>query len=167
MGSRRLRIVAALGAGVLLALTLTTWATGASDKVGSKQAAFAANKCGLGNGKKATGKVIKLGGIFTLVPGIDFTTIAKIAKAYFDCVNDNGGINGQRINFKTYTEQLKPEQDAALARKLAESDKVVGVVGSTSIIECEVNNKYWAQKGYFNIIAGVPGACSARRTTPR
>jgi branched-chain amino acid transport system substrate-binding protein len=141
----------------LTALLLTTWATGASTKVGTGSAV--ASKCGLGNGKKATGKAIKLGGIFTLVPGIDFTTIGKIAKAYFDCVNDNGGINGQRINFKMYTEQLQAPQNAALAKKLAESDKVVGVVGSTSLIECEVNHKYWEAQKYFMIIAGVPGAC--------
>src|SRR5262249_48869802 len=122
-------------------------------------AAAGGPKCGLGNGKKAKGAPIKLGGIFTLVPGIDFTTIAKIADAYFKCVNDNGGINGKPISFKIYTEQLKPEQNAALAKKLVESDKVVGVVGSTSLIECEVNHKYWESKGYFNIIAGVPGAC--------
>jgi branched-chain amino acid transport system substrate-binding protein len=157
MGSRRLRIVSALAGGVLLALLLTTYASGTSGKVGTGSAT--ASKCGLGNGKKATGKVIKLGGIFTLVPGIDFTTIAKIANAYFKCVNDNGGINGQRISYTIYTEQLKPEQNAALARKLATSDKVVGVVGSTSLIECSVNAKYWKSQGYYNIIAGVPGEC--------
>jgi len=135
----------------LVAIMLAAGPSGAASTAGPK--------CGLGNGKKATGAPIKLGGIFTLVPGIDFTTIGKIADAYFKCVNDNGGINGRRISFKIYTEQLKPEQDAALAKKLAESDKVIGVVGSTSLIECEVNHKYWESKGYFNIIAGVPGAC--------
>jgi branched-chain amino acid transport system substrate-binding protein len=149
-----------------VAMVLAVQATGGSQaptkaptaaKVG--MASPVAGKCGLGNGKKATGAPIKLGGIFTLVPGVDFTTIGKIADAYFKCVNDNGGINGRRISYRMYTEQLKPEQNAALARKLAESDKVVGVVGSTSLIECEVNNKYWQQQGYFMIIAGVPGAC--------
>ena len=138
----------------LVALMLAAGPSGAANSVAS-----AGPKCGLGNGKKAKGAPIKLGGIFTLVPGIDFTTIGKIADAYFKCVNDNGGINGRPISMKIYTEQLKPEQNAALAKKLAESDKVVGVVGSTSLIECEVNHKYWESKGYFMIIAGVPGAC--------
>jgi branched-chain amino acid transport system substrate-binding protein len=135
----------------LVAIMLAAGPSGAATTAGAK--------CGLGTGKKAKGAPIKLGGIFTLVPGVDFTTIGKIADAYFKCVNDNGGINGRPISFKIYTEQLKPEQNAALAKKLAESDKVVGVVGSTSLIECEVNHKYWESKGYFNIIAGVPGAC--------
>jgi branched-chain amino acid transport system substrate-binding protein len=145
------------------ALVLVASSTGSNSAagpiVGQGKASATKSICGLGNGKKARGAAIKLGGIFTLVPGVDFTTIGKIADAYFKCVNDNGGINGRPISFRIYTEQLKPEQNAALAKKLAESDKVVGVVGSTSLIECEVNNKYWQRQGYYMIIAGVPGAC--------
>src|SRR5262245_53366890 len=46
-------------------------------------------ECGMGTGEKASGDPIKLGGIATNVPGIDFTWITGMAKAYFDCVNDN------------------------------------------------------------------------------
>ncbi len=160
---RKLGAAGALVASVVLALALTAWAPGASNapaaKVGSGKASATKSVCGLGNGKKATGAAIKLGGVFTLVPGVDFTTIGKIAKAYFDCVNDNGGINGRRISYKIYTEQLKPEQITALAKKLVESDKVVGVVGNTSFIDCPVNHKYYEQQGFYVIIAGVPGEC--------
>jgi branched-chain amino acid transport system substrate-binding protein len=121
--------------------------------------ATGAAKCGLGTGKKATGKPILIEGIFTLVPGIDFTTIGKLAKAYFDCVNDNGGINGQRINYKLYTETLDPGKIAALAKKIIEQDKAVGVVGNTSLIDCPVNHKYYESKGAYVIVAGVPGEC--------
>ena len=47
-----------------------------------------------------------------LIPGVDFTTVGKVAKAYFDCVNDNGGINGRPIKYTLYTEQLNPAQEA-------------------------------------------------------
>ena len=115
--------------------------------------------CGLGNGKKARGAPIKLGGIDMLIPGVDFTTIGKVAKAYFDCVNDNGGINGRPIQYTLYNEQLNPAQEAALARKLIESDKVVGIVGNTSFAECGVNWKYYKSKGYVVIGAGVQAEC--------
>ena len=62
-----------------------------------------------------------------------------MAKAYFDCVNNNGGIYGRRIQYFIETEQTDPGQNAALAKKLAESTKVVGMVGNTSIIECAIN----------------------------
>ncbi len=94
-----------------------------------------------------------------LIPGVDFTTISKVANAYFQCVNDNGGINGRPIRYIQYTEQLNPAQEAALARKLIEQDKVVGVVGNTSFAECGTNWKYYQRKGFVVIGAGVQAEC--------
>ena len=151
--------VAAAGACVL-ALMLAGWATGAQDApVGSGKASAKKSVCGLGTGKKATGTPIKLGGIDMLIPGVDFTTIGKTAKAYFDCVNDNGGIHGRPIKYILYNEQLNPAQEAALARKLIQTDKVVGVVGNTSFAECGTNWKYYKSKGYVVIGAGVQAEC--------
>jgi branched-chain amino acid transport system substrate-binding protein len=164
MRSTRLRIGVALAVCAVAALGLSAaLAAGASQRpaavLGSGTASATKSVCGLGTGKKATGKPILLEGIFTLVPGIDFTTIGKVAKAYFDCVNDNGGINGQRINYKLYTETLDPGKVAALAKKIVEQDKAIGVVGNTSLIDCPVNHKYYESKGVYAIIAGVPGEC--------
>jgi branched-chain amino acid transport system substrate-binding protein len=167
MRSKRLRrgaVLAAAGTAALVLVVAAFAAAGGSARglrVG--QVGAGRSVCGLGNGKKATGRPIKLAGMFTLVPGIDFTPVGTIANAYFKCVNDNGGINGRPIAYKIYTEQLKPDGDAALARKMVEQDKVVGIVGSTSLIDCSVDHKYYEQKGYFLIIAGVPGECF---TTP-
>ena len=113
----------------------------------------------MGTGQKATGDPIKIGGIATNVPGIDFTWITGMTKAYFDCVNDNGGINGRPIEYIAETEQIDPQQIAALATKLIEQDKVLGLVGNTSIIDCSVNKDYYAEQGFYLIIAGVDQAC--------
>ena len=113
----------------------------------------------MGTGKKATGAPIKLGGIDMLIPGVDFTTIGKTAAAYFQCVNDNGGINGRPIDYTLYNEQLNPAQEASLARKLVQSDKVVGIVGNTSFAECGTNAKYYQSKGFVVIGAGVQAQC--------
>jgi branched-chain amino acid transport system substrate-binding protein len=126
---------------------------------GGGQAQAAASKCGLGNGQKATGTPIKLGAIATKQPGTDFTDIPNTAKAYFDCVNDNGGINGRPIDYSIETEQTDPGQVASLARKLIQSEKVLGIVGNTSIIECAVNHKYYEQQGYFIIGSGIAPEC--------
>ena len=83
-----------------------------------------------------------------LIPGVDFTTIGKVAQAYFDCVNDNGGIKGRPDPVHPLRgEKLNPAQQAALARKLVESDKVVGIVGNTSFTECGTNWKYYRSRG--------------------
>ena len=157
---RRIAFAVALPVALLATVALATAASSRSTaKVGSAAAGATVSKCGAGTGKKATGAPIKLGGIDMLIPGVDFTTIGKVAKAYFDCVNDNGGIKGRPIKYTLYNEQLNPAQEAALARKLIESDKVVGVVGNTSFAECGVNWKYYKSKGYLVIGAGVQAEC--------
>jgi branched-chain amino acid transport system substrate-binding protein len=118
-----------------------------------------ASKCGLGNAKKASGAPIKLGAIATKQPGTDFTDIPNAAKAYFDCVNENGGINGRPISYVLETEQTDPGQAAAAAKKLVETEKVLGIVGNTSIIECTVNHKYYEAKGYYVIGSGIAPEC--------
>ena len=73
----------------------------------SAESPFAAPARARGNGL-----TLKLGGIDMLIPGVDFTTIGKVAAAYFACVNDNGGIHGHRISYTLYNEQLNPAQEA-------------------------------------------------------
>ena len=164
MRSTKITIGVACAVTGVLALMLAGWASGAGTSsaaapVGSGKASATKSVCGLGTGKKASGRPIKLGGIDMLIPGVDFTTIGKVAKAYFDCVNDNGGIRGRPISYTLYNEQLNPAQQASLARKLVESDKVVGIVGNTSFTECGTNWKYYKSKGYTVIGAGVQAEC--------
>jgi branched-chain amino acid transport system substrate-binding protein len=116
-------------------------------------------ECGMGTGEKATGEPIKLGAMATKAPAADFTWITSLTRAYFDCVNDNGGINGRPIDYVTYEEQVDPQQIAGFAKKLVEEDKVLGIVGSTSLIECSVNKDYYAEQNYYLIIAGVAQDC--------
>ena len=116
-------------------------------------------ECGMGTGQKATGEPIKLGAMATKAPAADFTWITSLTRAYFDCVNDNGGINGRPIDYVTYEEQIDPQQIAGFAKKLIEEDKVLGIVGSTSLIECSVNKDYYAAQNFYLIIAGVAQDC--------
>ncbi len=131
-----------------------TTAAGGSATTAAGGAAASTNiqkpgECGMGTGQKATGDPIKIGSINTNVPGIDFTWISSMAKAYFDCVNDNGGINGRPIQYIEEDEHIDPAEIAGLAKKLAEQDGVLGFVGNTSIIDCSVNGKYYADNGFF------------------
>lgn len=118
-----------------------------------------ASKCGLGNGQKATGAPIKIGAIVTKQPGTDFTDGTNMQAAYFACVNDNGGINGRPVELIAETEQSDPGQVANLGKKLIESDKVNAIVGSFSLLECAVNGKYYASKGFNEIDAGIAPEC--------
>jgi branched-chain amino acid transport system substrate-binding protein len=42
-------------------------------------------------------------------------------------VNDGGGINGRKVNLIIYDDRLNPQEAVAIANKLIEKDKVVGV----------------------------------------
>ena len=147
--------LSALAAVVLLVVA----ACGGSSSGGSTANTGPTSKCGAGNGQKATGAPIKLGAIVTKQPGTDFTEITGMAQAYFNCVNDNGGINGRPIQYLVDQEQSDPQQVAADATDLIQNQKVLGMVGSTSLTECTVNHSYYEQQGYYAIVAGVPKEC--------
>jgi branched-chain amino acid transport system substrate-binding protein len=159
--SRRLTVALALLVGLLATAVLATGASSDSTAVpiGSGKESATKSVCGLGTGKRATGPPIRLGAIATKQPGTDFTDIPNMAKAYFDCVNDNGGIRGRPIRYFIETEQTRPGQIAALARKLVESRKVLGVVGNTSILECAINHKYYEARGIYMIGSGIAPEC--------
>jgi branched-chain amino acid transport system substrate-binding protein len=167
MRFRRATLALAIPVVLAAAAVLATAASSSSStpqKVGQGKAAAATSVCGLGNHKRATGSPIKLGAIATKQPGTDFTDIPNMAKAYFDCVNANGGIFGHRIQYTIQTEQTDPGQVAALAKKLVESTKVVGLVGNTSIIDCSINHKYYEAKGLYVIASGIAPECYGRDT---
>ncbi len=164
MRSRKLTAGVALAASGVIALLLAAWATGAIQTttqapVGSGKASPTKSVCGLGNGKKARGAPIKIGAIVTVVPGLNWDEISDSARAYFNCVNDNGGINGRRIQYIVYEEQINPEQITAFAKKLLEEDKVIALVGTTDILDCAVNGAYYAQKKFYVIGNGVHDVC--------
>src|SRR5438067_11874248 len=137
-----------------------TGSTPATSSSGSASTAtVSTSSCGSKPGVAATLTPIPLGAIATNQPGTSFTDIPNMAKAYFDCVNANGGINGHPIKLYIATEQTNPAQVAADAKQLVQTDKVVGIVGNTSIIECSVNSSYWQKLGFYVIDSGIAPEC--------
>ena len=132
---------------------------GGTSTAGAGSATASASKCGLGNGQKASGEPIKLGAIATKQPGADFTQVPGMAKAYFDCVNDNGGINGRPVQYITETEQTNPQQVVSLVTKMWEDEKVLGFVGNMSFLDCPVNQQFYAKNNIYAIVAGVSREC--------
>src|SRR5260370_11872890 len=59
-----------------------------------------------------------------------FGTIGKAEAAYFDMVNDRGGINGRKIKFISYDDSSNPTTAVEQTRKLIETDKVLLMFGS-------------------------------------
>jgi len=82
-----------------------------------------------------------------------------MAQAFFGCVNDNGGINGRPVQYIVDQEQTDPQQVAANAVDLIQNQKVLAMVGNTSLIDCTVNHAYYEAQGFYPIVAGVPKEC--------
>src|SRR3990167_2557066 len=117
MRSKKLITGIALAASSVVALLLAAWATGAVQSpaaapVGSGTASPTKSVCGLGTGKKAKGKPINIGAIVTVAVGVNWDEITDNVRAYFNCVNDNGGINGRPLKYIVHVDPLHPAPPA-------------------------------------------------------
>ena len=56
-----------------------------------------------------------------------YGTIGKTIAAYFRKVNDEGGVNGRKINFISYDDSYSPPKAVEMVRKLVEQDQVAAV----------------------------------------
>ena len=66
-------------------------------------------------------------------PASSFGAIGRTAAAYYRMINDQGGINGRRINFITLDDGYSPPKAVELARRLVEQDEVLGLFGSVGV----------------------------------
>jgi branched-chain amino acid transport system substrate-binding protein len=122
-------------------------------------AAAAAARCGLGSATPATGSPIVLGAIVTDQPGPDFLDEATMARAYFACVNANGGIYGHPIRYDVLATRSNRAEVAAGARELVDKDHVVAIVGSASLPDCSVNGGTYAANGFAVLDVGAAPQC--------
>jgi ABC-type branched-subunit amino acid transport system substrate-binding protein len=60
-------------------------------------------------------------------PASAYGAIGKTIAAYFRMVNDQGGINGRKVNFITYDDGYSPPKTVEMVRKLVEQDQVLFV----------------------------------------
>jgi ABC-type branched-subunit amino acid transport system substrate-binding protein/TRAP-type uncharacterized transport system substrate-binding protein len=58
-------------------------------------------------------------------PAASYGIIGKTIAAYFNSINDQGGINGRKINFISYDDAYNPQKTVEQTRKLVEDDKVL------------------------------------------
>jgi branched-chain amino acid transport system substrate-binding protein len=117
------------------------------------------SKCGTKPGVKATGTPINIGTIDTKQPGTDFSDGPNMIIAYYNCVNENGGVNGHPVKLFVEYDQTQPAQIAAAAKKLIQTDHVVGIVGVFDLLECTINQGYWKQLGVNEMGAGIAPEC--------
>src|ERR1700682_2993205 len=68
---------------------------------------------------------IKIGNVMPYSgPASAYAAIGKTEAAYFKMINDQGGINGRKVNFISYDDGFSPPKTVEQVRKLVESDEV-------------------------------------------
>ncbi|WP_420131820.1 ABC transporter substrate-binding protein, partial [Rhodopseudomonas sp.] len=75
-------------------------------------------------------------------PASAYGTAGIIEAAYFRMINDQGGINGRKINFVSYDDAYSPPKTVEQARKLVESDEVLLIFNSLGTPPNSAIHKY-------------------------
>jgi branched-chain amino acid transport system substrate-binding protein len=95
----------------------------------------------------ATDTEIKIGNIMPYSgPASAYGIIGRTEAAYFKKINEEGGINGRKINFISYDDAYSPPKAVEQARKLVESDEVLLVFNSLGTPSNSAIQKYMNSK---------------------
>src|ERR1700726_3916213 len=106
----------------------------------------------------ATDTEIKLGNIMPYSgPASAYGVIGKIEDAYFKMINEQGGINGRKINFISYDDGYSPPKAVEQARKLVESDEVLFVFGPLGTPSNKAIQKYLNSKKVPQLFVATGG----------
>ncbi len=75
-------------------------------------------------------------------PVSGFSIAGKVQSAYFRMINDNGGINGRKINLISLDDNFSPPKTVEQVRRLVESDEVLLIFGSLGTATNAAVQKY-------------------------
>jgi len=77
-------------------------------------------------GPGVTDSEIKIGNTMPYSgPASSYGTIGKAESAFYKMINDQGGVNGRKINYISYDDAYTPPKTVEMARKLVEQDQVL------------------------------------------
>jgi branched-chain amino acid transport system substrate-binding protein len=79
-------------------------------------------------------------------PASAYGTIGKVEAAYFRMLNEQGGINGRKINFISYDDSYSPPKTVEMVRKLVEQDQVAFVFNTLGTPTNTAIQKYLNQQ---------------------
>lgn len=134
---------------------------GAADNTGSASGDASAASSDAGSADAGGDKApIVIGSVNTQSGPATFPEASQAAAAYFDQVNKDGGINGHQIKYTALDDKGDPATAQSSARQIVGEDGAVALVGSASLLECEINAKYYEQEKILSIPGvGVDPGC--------
>ncbi len=98
---------------------------------------------------------IKIGNILAYSgPVSSLGVIGRVEAAYFKKINDEGGINGRKINFISYDDAYSPPKTVEQARKLVEGDEVLFIFNPVGTPTNAAIQKYMNSKKVPQLFVG-------------
>ena len=111
---------------------------------------------------------IKIGNIMPYSgPLSAYALIGRTQAAFFKKLNDEGGINGRKINFISYDDAFSPPKTVEQARKLVESDEVLLIFQSLGTPTNNAIQKYLDLKKVPQLLSPPARQNSATRRISR
>src|ERR1700742_4753569 len=80
-------------------------------------------------------------------PGSLYGVLGRIGEAYFQMLNDQGGINGRKIKFLTMDDAYSAPKCVEATRRLVEQEEVLALYGSLGTAPQTAVHKYLNSKG--------------------
>jgi branched-chain amino acid transport system substrate-binding protein len=88
-------------------------------------------------------------------PASGYSAGAKAEAAYFQMVNDRGGINGRKINFISIDDAFSPPKTIEATRRLVEQDGVLAVYGQIGSSPNTAIHRYMNSKKVPHLFIGA------------
>ena len=80
-------------------------------------------------------------------PGSIYGVLGRVGEAYFQSLNEKGGINGRKVTFLTMDDGYSPPNCVEATRRLVEQDEVLALYGSLGTAPQTAVHKYLNQRG--------------------
>ncbi|MBW7964687.1 ABC transporter substrate-binding protein [Bradyrhizobium sp. BR 10261] len=80
-------------------------------------------------------------------PGSLYGVLGRVGEAYFQMLNEGGGINGRKINFLTLDDAYSAPKCVEATRRLVEQEEVLALYGSLGTAPQTAVHKYLNSKG--------------------
>jgi branched-chain amino acid transport system substrate-binding protein len=84
--------------------------------------------------------------------------------AYFKMINEEGGVNGRKINFISYDDGYSPPKTVEMTRRLVESDQVLFIAGA---VGTPTNSAIWQYMNEKKVPQLFPGSGATKWDDPK
>ncbi|MFC3228515.1 ABC transporter substrate-binding protein [Marinibaculum pumilum] len=91
-------------------------------------------------------------------PASVFGTYSHAWKAYFERLNDQGGINGRKVNLILLDNAYSPPKAIEATRKMVEEDGILAEVGTVGTVPNVATQKYLNGKGVPQLLISAGGS---------